>query len=281
MKLVVKIFAAFASSLLVSLPSFAGIREDLEHLADPLLEGRGHAARGGVEASFYLTRRLQQCGYDVRYQCFPTSKGLGRNVYAVCKGNSRSDKYTLVCAHYDGLGTIEGTVYPGADANASGVAVLLYLAEELKAGGGNFIFAALDAYSEKMAGAEAFAGLPYKLSLVVNLDTVGSTLAPPNKYRPDFLIALGGKPFEKQLEAANAGPALRLYYDYYRSKGFTDYFYTKISDQAPFLKKGVPAVMFTSGITMNTNKAEDTASTLDYDVLQRRAALILNWLANL
>lgn len=272
-----KIFAVLAA-LILSLPAYAGIREDLEHLADPLLEGRGHATRGGTEASFYLTRRLQQCGYEVRYQCFPTSRGLGRNVYAVCKGDARSDKYTLVCAHYDGLGTIDGTVYPGADANASGVALLLYLAGELKMSSGNFIFVALDAYSEKLAGAEAFAGLPFKLSMVVNLDTIGSTLAPPNKYRPDFLIALGGKPFEKQLEAANAGPGLRLFYDYYRSKGFTEYFYTKISDQAPFLRKGIPAVMFTSGITLNTNKAEDTADTLDFEVLERRAALILNWL---
>ena len=275
-----KIFAVLVA-LVLSLPVSAGIREDLEHLADPLLEGRGLASRGGTEASFYLTRRLQQCGYDVRYQCFPTSRGVGRNVYAVCKGDPRSDKYTLVCAHYDGIGTIDGTVYPGADANASGVALLLYLAGELSGSGRNFIFAALDAYSEKLAGAEAFAGLSFKLGMVVNIDTIGSTLAPPNKYRPDFLIALGGKSYEKQLEVANAGPGLRLYYDYYRSKGFTEYFYTKISDQAPFLRKGIPAVMFTSGITMKTNKADDTASTLDYEVLERRAALILNWLKSI
>ncbi|MBO4671812.1 MAG: M28 family peptidase [Bacteroidales bacterium] len=275
-----KIIAALAASFLLSPAAVAGIREDLGHLADPLLEGRGHAARGAAEASFYLTRRFQQCGYDVRYQCFTTQKGLGRNVYAVCKGNPKSDQYVLVCAHYDGIGVIDCTVYPGADANASGVAVLLYLAEELKDCGGNFIFAALDGYSEKLAGAEAFAGLPYKLSMAVNIDTVGSTLAPPNKYRPDFLIALGGKPYEKQLEAANSGPRLRLYYDYYRSKGFTDYFYSRISDQAPFLRKGIPAVMFTSGITMNTNKVDDTPATLDYEVLQRRAELIRCWLVS-
>ena len=278
MKGILKIFLLLLPAF-VCTPAHAGLFEDIEHLSHQLLEGRGHATRGAVEASVYILRRMQQIGLDPGIQSFRTERGVGRNVYAVCKGNPRSDKYTLVCAHYDGVGSIDGTVYPGADANASGVAVMLYLAEELKGCGRNFIFVALDAYSERLAGAENFATMPYKLSMVVNLDTIGSTLAPPNKYRPDFLIALGGKAYEKELEKANTETRLRLYYDYYRSKGFTDYFYTRISDQAPFLRKGIPAVMFTSGITMNTNKTNDTASTLDFDVLERRARLIRNWLA--
>ncbi len=36
--------------------------------------------------------------------------------------------------------------------------------------------------------------------------------------------------------------------------------------------------MFTSGITMNTNKASDTPDTLDYDILDRRIRLIAWWL---
>ena len=266
----------------VCLPVYAGLRDDTEHLSHPLLEGRGHASRGSVEASLYILRRMQQIGLNPRIQSFMTGRGVGRNIYAVSKGNPRSDKYTLICAHYDGVGTIDGNVYPGADSNASGVAVMLYLAEQLKGSGRNFIFVALDAYSERLAGADQFADMPYKLSMVVNIDTIGSTLAPPNKYRPDFLIALGGKDFEKQygkqLDKANEGPRLRLYYDYYRSKNFTEYFYSQISDQAPFLRKGIPAVMFTSGITMNTNKVIDTAGTLDWGVLERRAELIRNWL---
>ena len=267
---------------LACLPARAGLRDDAEHLSDPLLEGRGHGTRGTVEASLYIIRRMQQIGLEPRIQFFRTERGVGRNVYAVCTGNPRSVNYTLVCAHYDGVGTIDGNVYPGADTNASGVAVMLYLAGQLKNSGRNFIFVALDAYSERLAGAEKFATMPYKLSMVVNIDTIGSSLAPPNKYRPDFLIVLGGNDFEKQnskqFDKANEGPRLRLYYDYYRSKSFTEYFYTRISDQAPFLRNGIPAVMFTSGITMNTNKVIDTAETLDWGILERRAELIRNWL---
>ena len=278
MKRVNKIILLIAALLALARPAHAGLKDDVLCLSDTLMEGRRHASRGSVEASVFIMRRLQQIGYDTKIQFFFTERGVGRNLYAVSKGNPRSDKYTLVCAHYDGLGRIAGKVYPGADANASGVAVMLYLAEQLRDSGGNYIFAALDAYSENLAGAEQFSGLPFKLSMVVNIDTIGSTLAPPNRYRPDFLIILGGKDYEKSFDRANAGPWLRLYYDYYRSKSFTEYFYKKISDQAPFLRKGIPAVMFTSGITMNTNKPTDDPEGIDFDVLRRRAELIRNWL---
>ena len=277
MKRISKIFAFVLLLVPLCAPARAGIREDVAHLSDPLLEGRRPGTRGSVEASIYIMRRMEQCGLRPRLQFFVSDKGVGRNVYAVSRPDSRSDKYILVCAHYDGLGTVDGTVYPGADCNASGVAVMLHLADSLADCGRNFIFAALDVH-DGLDGAENLALLPYRFEMVVNIDTIGSTLAPPNKYRPDFLIALGGKDYEKQLEQANAVTRLRLYYDYYRSKGFTDYFYNRISDQAPFLRKGIKAVMFTSGITLNTNKPADGPETLDYDVLDRRATLILNWL---
>ena len=269
------------AACLHGLPARAGLRDDVLSLSDSIMEGRGFGSRGAVEASAYIMRRLRGIGLEPIVQGFPGHGSVGHNVLAVCRGDRRSERYTLVCARYDGLGKIDGTVYPGADANASGVAVLLYLAEALKDSGRNFIFAALDGHSDGMSGAEALAGGPWKLGLVVNLDTIGSTLAPPNKYRPDYLIALGGKKWEKLLETCNAGTGLRLYYDYYRSKSFTDYFYSKISSQAPFLRRGVPAVMFTSGITMNTNKSSDTPDSLDYEVLQRRAELIRIFLSKL
>ena len=279
MKRICIFLLGLALSAALCLPARAGLEEDALCLADTLMEGRGHAMRGAVEASSYLLRRFRSMGMPASIQSFTTNKGVGRNIIVVHKGDPRSDKFILVCAHYDGLGVINGTVYPGADNNASGTAVLLYLAEELRNSGKNFVFAALDAHSEGLAGAETMAAsLKWKLSMVVNLETMGCTLAPPNKYRPDYLIALGAKKMEKQFESVNQPTGLRIYYDYYRSKSFTEYFYTKISDQAPFLRKGIPAVMFTSGITMNTNKPEDSAETLDLAILRKRAEFIRNWL---
>ena len=83
------------------------------------------------------------------------------------------------------------------------------------------------------------------------------------------------------LEAANRGPRLDLSYDYYGSEAFTDVFYRRISDQRWFLEAGIPAVMFTSGITEHTNKTSDTPATLDFELLSRRISLIADWIHGL
>ena len=55
-------------------------------------------------------------------------------------------------------------------------------------------------------------------------------------------------------------------------------FYQRAGDQRSYLEAGIPAVMFTSGITEHTNKISDTPETLDYGLLARRIDLIAAWL---
>ncbi len=52
-----------------------------------------------------------------------------QNVMAMVKGRVRPDSFLLVTAHYDHLGTMGSTFFPGANDNASGVAMLLELAD--------------------------------------------------------------------------------------------------------------------------------------------------------
>ena len=51
-----------------------------------------------------------------------------------------------------------------------------------------------------------------------------------------------------------------------------------MSDQRIFLEHDIPAVMFTSGITLNNNKVTDTPDTLDYTLMRKRIQLIFYWL---
>ncbi|MBQ3898169.1 MAG: hypothetical protein II742_06710, partial [Clostridia bacterium] len=76
----------------------------------------------------------------------------------------------------------------------------------------------------------------------------------------------------------SSGLGLDIAFDYYGSKDFTEIFYRRINEQRVFLEHGVPAVMFTSGITFNNNKTSDSAETLDYPILRRRIILIFNYL---
>ena len=45
-----------------------------------------------------------------------------------------------------------------------------------------------------------------------------------------------------------------------------------------FIDNGIPAVLFTSGITMKTNKTYDNAASLDYPVLRKRILLMFHWI---
>lgn len=260
----------------------AELRAEVEFLCDSLCAGRGFGTAGAQGATLYLLRQLRNAGLRTTVQSFAAGGRVGHNVVAVTPGWFR--RYIVVGAYFDGLGTLDGRLYPGADANASGVAALLALARELPAvcrGLVGIVFVAFDGHAADLAGAQAFLAQyrsVYPPVLMVNLDLLGSSLAPVSPSRPDYLIALGGGPYRWALESAARGPRIDLTYDYYGSEAFTEIFYRRVSDQRCFLEAGIPAVMFTSGITEHTNQVTDTPATLDYDLLSRRIDLISAWL---
>ncbi len=263
----------------------AELQAEVAFFSDSLYTGRGMGTPGIQGATTYLLRQFRSAGLRTRVQSFDTGGRIGHNVVAVTPGWFR--RYIVVGAYFDGLGTMEGRMYPGADSNASGVAALLALARMLPAacaGQMGVIFVAFDGHNADLAGSRVFLEQfrkQYPMSMMVCLDILGSSLAPVSPSRPDYLIALGGSSWRSSLEIANLSTRLDLSYDYYGSRAFTDVFYRKVGDQRWFLEAGVPSVMFTSGITMHTNKVTDTPATLDYALLSRRIDLIAIWLRSL
>lgn len=230
---------------------------------------------------------------------------VGRNIIGFLPGKNTSgkDKYVIIAAHYDSHGVIDGNLYPGADSNASGVVAMLNLAvmfgkmKELgRDYGKNLIFVATDAKERNSAGAEALmaeirsgslrnpssgeAITMDKIYATVVLDIIGSTLEPIHKGRNDFLIMLSGGQFTFDLTRANEGPGLGLDIatNYYGSQSFTEMFHRRFGDQKVFTQNGLTCAVFTSGITMLTNKTSDTAGTLEYEILRKRIFLIFHWL---
>ena len=285
------------------------LRSKVEFLSDSLCFGRGSSTPGASEAAFWLARQfshlnLTPLGHFAHSFTMPDK--VGHNIIGSIPGR-KAGKYVIIMAHYDGLGTLDGKLYPGADSNASGVAALLSLAQAFShsysasgQSGPTLLFVALDGRQANMAGAYALCNelLDSKLKdprtgfiinkedilQVVNLDIIGSTLAPLDAKRPDYLIMLGGEQYQKDLLSfinRSQGIGLDLGFDYYGSKDFTELFYRRICDQRPFLEKGIPAVLFTSGITLRTNRTDDVASSLDYSVLRRRIELIYHWISML
>ncbi len=289
------------------------LNERIGHLCDSLCEGRGCGQRGGGIAALWIQREFERIGLmrmSGGYAHAVTLKDgkLGRNIIGMLPGSKATarDRYVIVGAHYDHLGTLDGKTYPGADANASGTAALLSLAEMLSAykdGGkthdSNVIFVAFDAKEHDMAGSKALWRMiangqlrdpqsgktitKEQIALMVNIDQVGCTMSPLASGRKDYIIMLGNeslKPIKRDMiRICNRMFAIDMEIDltYYGSKNFTRMFY-RLSDQRIFIDNGIPAVLFTSGITMNTNKTRDTAQTIDTEILRKRIFLMYHWL---
>lgn len=94
------------------------------------LEGIRHplAAPEALEhAADYIWNYLQALGYEMTEHRFVEEGREYRNVIATHRGTLHPDQRVIVLAHYDTV-----AVAPGADDNASGVAVLLELAAVFK-----------------------------------------------------------------------------------------------------------------------------------------------------
>ena len=285
------------------------IRSSVEYLCQPSLGGRAFGSEGNRKVAAWLEKEFMDLQLEPMggawMHGFRSAGVWGRNIVGLVPGSARPSRYVVVMAHFDNLGTLGGQLYPGADSNASGAAALLELARMFthmrscrKTYGCGLIFAALDGKEKDLAGAADLwrvikegrlkdpvsgeAVDPTQIVLAVNLDQLGTSLAPLTKGNPNYLMMLSEAATGRRssLEAANRdqGIGLELGYDYYGSKDFTHLFYRRISSQRVFLEQGIPAVMFTSGITLNNNKTTDTPDTLDYALLRKRIQLIFYWL---
>jgi aminopeptidase N len=192
----------------------------------------------------------------------------------------------VIGAHYDhlGLGTStgrsedRGKIHPGADDNASGVAVLLELARVLKENvkpDRSIVFAAFTGEEEGKFGSKYYVEnekrYPVRRCIgMVNLDTIGR---------------LG----KKKLLVLGAGSAAEWVH-IFRGAGFVtgidvEAVYEELdsSDQKSFQEAGVPAVQLFSGPHLDYHRPTDTADKIDPAGLVKVAAVtkeVLEYLAN-
>jgi hypothetical protein len=104
-----------------------GLRARLEATVRMLAETIGPRSYRDITnlaaAADFVTASLKASGFEVSFQSYEVKGHSYRNIIAERRGMEQPDQVLIVGAHYD---TVDGT--PGADDNASGVAVLLELA---------------------------------------------------------------------------------------------------------------------------------------------------------
>jgi hypothetical protein len=129
-----------AENALVEALDMASIEPTVRRLAAPEMEGRGRGTPGNAQARAYIVSRLLHAGLTPLFQgafeqpTFPEHSGgspYAVNVGAYLPAPEATAAWIVLVAHYDHLGVRSGRVHPGADDNASAVAMLLALGDAL------------------------------------------------------------------------------------------------------------------------------------------------------
>ncbi len=202
------------------------------------------------------------------------------NVIMKLEGTGRNDEYVIVGAHYDHLGmggpgsssrtpdTV--AVHYGADDNASGVALMIELAERLAADkdghARNIIFVAFSGEEMGLLGSKYFVDNmaidPTAVNLMVNLDMVG-------RLREGNGLQVGGVG-----TAAGLRDTVSLFNDTTMlSLSFTAEGYGP-SDHSSFYGKNIPVLLFTTGAHLDYHTPFDTPDKINYEGMVRIGDLL-------
>jgi hypothetical protein len=202
---------------------------------------------------------------------FTSSNIIG---YLPAANKPKQKPYLVITAHYDHLGRMgKETYFPGANDNASGVGMLLYLAQELslkRDTNFNYVFIAFGAEEAGLVGSHYFVEHPLfdlkKIRFLLNTDIMGSgeegiTVVNATLFKPEFdrLTELNQEG-NNLPQVKSRGPAAN-------------------SDHYFFTEKGVPAFfIYTMGPNKHYHDIEDKAEALSYAAFEPLAQLLLGFM---
>ncbi len=269
------------------------MQEDVEKLTSISPYGRAAGSVGEVEASLYLHQRLSESGVYMltseKGQDFSILEGgdtvYSRNVVGIVEGYDPvlRNQYIVVSANLDHIdanrlmvnGIERLQVFPGANDNASGLAVLMNIAGKVASSSYMFrrsvIFAAFGAKEQGMAGSWYFANRAFdqidSVSLMVDLRMLGK-YGPSNQFA--YYMALPNRQIYALVDVlSEAG----VQFPPVQGTGVLP-----IGDYMPFYEKNIPTVLFTTGNDVNNHTVRDVASGLDYDEMEYMSEYIFQFI---
>jgi Zn-dependent M28 family amino/carboxypeptidase len=256
----------------------------------------------------WITGAFEAAGFQAESRPVPFRGRTYRNLVATLEGADPDKPGILLGAHYD---SPRGS--PGADDNASGVAVLLEVAEILCRTSPRrtlqFVAFTLEepqsVIGPFLVGSKHFAreakeaGVRYEAVLI--LECVGYTDSRPGSQRvpafvrlsipsrAEFLAVVANHRSKKLMDtfrrcSSGAVPELDLLC--YKAPPLAGCFIPEVrfSDHAPFWDQGYPALMLTDTAMLrnpNYHAATDTSATLDFPFMARVAKAVAATVATL
>lgn len=279
----------------------ANFKPYVEFLADDALEGRETGTIGAAVAAGYIAAEFQHLGlkpiaakgffqeFTYRPRLNPhstktdtTKPGvIARNVIALLDHGAK--KTVVIGAHYDHLGhggegslhaAEDGQIHNGADDNASGVAMLIYLAQELKKeqyGGSNYLFIAFSGEEKGLLGSNFYAKNPVQdlqtVKYMLNFDMVG-------RMSEDKGLIINGvgtaSEWEGLVEKSNK-QSIKL---------TTTKSGIGPSDHTSFYLQDLPVLHFFTGAHEDYHKPSDDADKINYQGMQEVADLVCEIIKN-
>ena len=282
-------------------PKIISLEEDVAFLANDSLAGRETGTPQELIAANYLRERMQSIGLQPKgnsetyFQTFtfkpkkdPHSEAqfidgdstiTGTNVIGYI--DNKAEKTVIIGAHYDHLGMggagslyAEGeAIHNGADDNASGVGVMLKLAQQLKDSitGSNYMFIAFSGEEMGLLGSNYFSKNPTidlkDANFMINMDMVG-------RLREDKTLSISGTgtaPIWSQvLNSTNPGFKLVL-----SESGMGP------SDHTSFYLQDIPVLHFFTGQHEDYHKPSDDSDKLNYEGMEMIGDYILDVISEL
>jgi len=260
---------------------------DLARLASAELAGRRTGTPGAEAARRVLESRFAEIGLvplgapGFRHPFGGETPGI--NLIGCLPGGDPEAGWLVVTAHYDHLGEEDGELYPGADDNASGVAVLLAAAEALAAAPRRrpVLFVCPDAEEWEQAGSRALVENPpvdlERIDLAVNLDMLSRSAA-------GELWVAGTAHFPALLPrvvaaAARSPVVVRTGHDRPDDAERADW--SDESDHAAFHAAGVPWLYFGVEDHEDYHTPADRFERIDLEFFLGAAATVVDFVAEL
>lgn len=267
-------------------------KEHVAYLSGAQLEGRLAGSEGEEMAAAYLEAKLKEYGVDMLpagsvFQVAVNGDTLrSRNVCGFIQGwdKALNDQYIVIGARMDNLGTDTYTVngetvrriYYGANGNASGMAMLLELAQKLSYARTllrrSIVFVGFGASSQTFAGAwhflhHSFASDASRIDAMVNLDMLGTgssgfyAYTASNEDLNTLVNALQGEllPVQAQLTTQAPYPG----------------------DYSVFYDGEIPSVLFTTGRYPEHATGRDSYDIVDFDSMEKELEYIYSYVQRL
>lgn len=299
--------------------STENLEKHLSFLASDSLRGRLTGSKEQKIAAVYLAKFFQENGLKAIvaqntsdssfFQSFYIKKYFGgqhsimlnptnkmsraknviatENVIGFLEGTDKKEEVLVISAHYDHIGTKNGTVFNGADDDGSGTVAMMEMARvfsEAKKQGKSprrsILFIAFAGEEYGLLGSEYYTEkpvIPLKNTICdLNIDMIGR-IDELHANQKNYVYLIGSDKISQELHALserNNALFTNLKLDYsYNSESHPQQLYYR-SDHYNFAKNKIPIIFYFDGEHPDYHQSTDDVDRIDFELLKKRTQLV-------